>query len=357
MHRQKYNSYLMLQCQFNSILTLVFSKEHGNLESKQWKRIEEALGTLFFCSFAVPMSVKVYIHLEEPGFAEKTSKIQVPKSWSEKTVKDVIGLFVNAYNAKSENKVDLEAVHFAKSDGTKLYSDDTVSATLEDLCDYYIKMGVHNRPAAVVSEAETFEFRCKNYGCNKYYNEVDNTDDACVCHTAPPIFHDTMKCWSCCKDKKAYDFESFQLIVGCHTCRHSNVAKAVSIAASPNATTNVFTSVPAEAPKSIASFNQANPNAASAVASAIVSTTRKSSRNADGTTAKCQRKGCQKQFVLAENSNTSCTYHKGQPVFHDAIKIWSCCPEKKCYDFDEFLAVPGCAVGCHDDGEIELSDA
>jgi hypothetical protein len=44
----------------------------------------------------------------------------------------------------------------------------------------------------------------------------------------------------------------------------------------------------------------------------------------------------------------------GNPVFHDAIKLWSCCPDKKCYDFETFLAVPGCATGFHDDGVIDL---
>ena len=80
--------------------------------------------------------------------------------------------------------------------------------------------------------------------------------------SGPPIFHDTMKCWSCCKDtKKAYDFESFQLILGCSRGRHSAVAKTVAIAESPNAVQANLTSaesagVPAPpALKSIASYN------------------------------------------------------------------------------------------------------
>lgn len=28
-------------------------------------------------------------------------------------------------------------------------------------------------------------------------------------------------------------------------------------------------------------------------------------------------------------------------------KYWSCCPGKKCYDWDDFLKVPPCAVGPH----------
>lgn len=35
----------------------------------------------------------------------------------------------------------------------------------------------------------------------------------------------------------------------------------------------------------------------------------------------------------------SCTYHPGQPVFHDALKGWSCC-KKRSTDFTEFLNTP-----------------
>ena len=52
------------------------------------------------------MSLKVYIHLQESGlgFADKTSKIQVPKSWSSKTVKDLIQLFLKSYESSFPGK-------------------------------------------------------------------------------------------------------------------------------------------------------------------------------------------------------------------------------------------------------------
>ncbi len=291
---------------------------------------------------------------------EKTSKIQVPKSWSSKNVSDVIGLFIKPYNEKCDsNKLDVDEVHLATSEGTKVFSNDAVANALEDHTDYYVKLGRHVREEVTQTvEDNILKLKCRNYGCNQSYNEDDNHDSACKHHTGPPIFHDTMKCWSCCRDKKkANDFESFQLIAGCVEGRHSSVPPVISIAASPNATgtfSGASSSTVAAPLKSIAAFNTANPDAASAVASAVKSTARKSSKNADGT-AKCQRKGCQKVFNVADNHEAACTYHRGQPVFHDAIKLWSCCPDKRCFDFDEFLAVPGCAVGLHDDGEIELN--
>ncbi|KAJ1559810.1 hypothetical protein HK405_009274 [Cladochytrium tenue] len=60
----------------------------------------------------------------------------------------------------------------------------------------------------------------------------------------------------------------------------------------------------------------------------------------------CTNKGCGKSFSEAENSDTACEYHSGAPVFHDALKGWSCC-SKKVTDFDDFLKIPGCTVGRH----------
>lgn len=302
-------------------------------------------------------SVKVYIHIEESGYPSQTSKIQVPKSWSNKTVADVINLFIGAYNKKNpDNALDLENIHLALQDGTKIFSNDEVNKVLEDHQDYYIKLGVHKRHTPLAErDLDPTLIRCRNYGCNEYYHESNNTDTSCQHHTGPPIFHDTMKCWSCCRDRKAYDFESFQMITGCAIGRHSNIPPDVAIGASPNARDPSAVEANLPVLKSISDFNASNPSAVSATTSAIKTVSaRKSTRSEDGLTARCQRKGCQKVFNLAENCAAACCYHSGQPVFHDAIKLWSCCPDKKCYDFDEFMAVKGCSIGWHDDGVIEL---
>ena len=74
------------------------------------------------------MSLKVYIHVKHlPDYPEKTSKIQIPKTWSTKTVRDVINLFAKGYNDKNvETQIDVDNVHFALEDGSKIYSDDVV---------------------------------------------------------------------------------------------------------------------------------------------------------------------------------------------------------------------------------------
>lgn len=41
-----------------------------------------------------------------------------------------------------------------------------------------------------------------------------------------------------------------------------------------------------------------------------------------------------------------CRHHPGVPVFHDALKGWSCC-SRRSTDFTEFLNIPGCTTGQH----------
>nr|CAX69987.1 Integrin beta-1-binding protein 2 [Schistosoma japonicum] len=60
----------------------------------------------------------------------------------------------------------------------------------------------------------------------------------------------------------------------------------------------------------------------------------------------CYNKGCAQKFNPDENSEDSCRYHPGEPIFHDAKKKWSCC-NKYSTDFSEFLSIKGCTVGKH----------
>ena len=56
--------------------------------------------------------------------------------------------------------------------------------------------------------------------------------------------------------------------------------------------------------------------------------------------------------MIENNVEGSCTYHMEAPVFHEGAKKWVCCGVKK-YDFDEFLAVPGCVTGPHEPEDDE----
>jgi len=62
---------------------------------------------------------------------------------------------------------------------------------------------------------------------------------------------------------------------------------------------------------------------------------------------KCGNTGCTKEFTNKENSDTACQFHPGNPKFHEGNKGYDCCWKKRVISFDEFLNLPGCAIGRH----------
>ncbi|ELU00349.1 hypothetical protein CAPTEDRAFT_165685 [Capitella teleta] len=60
----------------------------------------------------------------------------------------------------------------------------------------------------------------------------------------------------------------------------------------------------------------------------------------------CYNKGCGQKYNPVENKEGMCKFHPGGPIFHDALKGWSCC-KKRSTDFTEFLNIPGCSSGMH----------
>ncbi|XP_036282857.1 cysteine and histidine-rich domain-containing protein 1 isoform X3 [Pipistrellus kuhlii] len=60
----------------------------------------------------------------------------------------------------------------------------------------------------------------------------------------------------------------------------------------------------------------------------------------------CYNRGCGQRFDADSNADDACTYHPGVPVFHDALKGWSCC-RRRTTDFSDFLSIVGCTKGRH----------
>ncbi|CAL8241394.1 unnamed protein product [Merluccius merluccius] len=60
----------------------------------------------------------------------------------------------------------------------------------------------------------------------------------------------------------------------------------------------------------------------------------------------CYNKGCGERFDGQDNGEDACLFHPGVPIFHDALKGWSCC-RKRTTDFSEFLSIKGCSRGRH----------
>ena len=66
--------------------------------------------------------------------------------------------------------------------------------------------------------------QCGNYGCNQDYYERDNHDTACQFHLKPPVFHEGLKGWGCCK-KRVLDFDECLAIERCAVGRHKPAEK------------------------------------------------------------------------------------------------------------------------------------
>jgi hypothetical protein len=207
--------------------------------------------------------------------------------------------------------------------------------------------------------------RCANYGCGSLYTPgtaEGDAGDACRYHTGHPVFHDLHKYWSCCPDKKCMEFEAFERVAPCAVGRHRakaeveveramlralearqavdraplSVEQAAAMAAGAGApvyeAAEGTAAVPNRGPRE---FTLGGPDASAPGVA-----------RADGSYA-CRHTGCNAKFFLDANPYDACRYHTGKPVFHDAYKYWSCCPDKKCHDFDAFMKVEGCCVGPH----------
>lgn len=323
--------------------------------------------------------MKVYVHYEEGGDAELhvTLKLTLPKRWNDESPMKLLQLFIDSYNKrKPDNKLDSAECHLEVGSGRALAQGDTIGEAITDRADVHVRPGATEEgrgaaasaaaAAAAAAEASAAaaaaeaakkagSLRCRNFGCNQFFNEENNSDTACEFHTAPPIFHDTRKGWGCC-EKRVYDWDEFEQLKGCQQGRHSTVdPKDRQPPTPPPGKAQV--AKPKPILKSIDNFNSENPEAATAAgsAAATVAAKKKCTRRPDGT-ASCVNLGCQQDFKVDENEDGSCRYHRLNPVFHDGGKHWGCCPTQVKYEFEDFIAVPGCCTGFHDDASGDFAN-
>jgi len=190
--------------------------------------------------------MKITLRYEEVEDKERhmTLRLTLPKKYASGPTKEVVRLFVEHYNKKhkeAEHQLDATALHLKLVGGNHLERE----ALMEDfvasgdecyLLGGEVLVGVPppaKRPASTTAtpqpaapapatskpaggEKEKGKARCKRFGCNKYY-DPEGPPQECVHHKAPPIFHETAKWWSCCPDRKAYDWDEFMRIPGCQT--------------------------------------------------------------------------------------------------------------------------------------------
>ena len=142
---------------------------------------------------------------------------------------------MESYNGSTgkQNPLVSSDMHLAlrESDGEKskliaLPSDAVVIERIPDRGDVYIMHGAAKSVAAIQAEeaaakaahAEQLKntVQCTHFGCHNRFPRGGPYPE-CRYHKAPPVFHETAKFWSCCPQKKAYDWETFQEIPGCET--------------------------------------------------------------------------------------------------------------------------------------------
>ena len=159
----------------------------------------------------------------------------LPKSWKAGPTSKVLEQFIESYNGSTGQSKNLVAsdMHLAlrESDGEKsklvsLPSDAVVIEKIPDRGDVYIMHGAAKSLAELQKEEEEAKaaqeeklknsVQCTHFGCHNRFPRGGPYPE-CLHHKAPPVFHETAKFWSCCPQKKAYDWETFQEIPGCET--------------------------------------------------------------------------------------------------------------------------------------------
>mmetsp|Transcript_63001 Transcript_63001/g.117849 ORF Transcript_63001/g.117849 Transcript_63001/m.117849 type:complete len:274 (-) Transcript_63001:31-852(-) len=165
-----------------------------------------------------------------------TLRLTLPQKYVNGTNKEVVKLFVDHYNKKhAEQQLSMEELHLKIVGGIHLDNEERVRESLSNGDECYLlgrdsegplpkrkeAEGYHCTPAAPKSASEKKvaknadgKVRCKNFGCQQYF-DPDGPPQECLHHKAAPIFHETAKWWSCCPDRKAYEFDEFMRIPGC----------------------------------------------------------------------------------------------------------------------------------------------
>lgn len=180
-------------------------------------------------------------------------------------------------------------------------------------------------------------------------------------HPGNPVFHEGLKSWSCCNEtnKPVLDFDDFVKIPGCTTLDgHTDVKPKTH---QPVAALDTSEAIPLKLAKQsdgseVYGTTQKKVDLPTAVAQAqsskplVIEEDDLSVSIAKGT--KCQRKGCDHEFVDEETSRTGkspsadCHFHPAPPLFREGSKGYLCC-KRRVLEFDEFLKIPGCTKGRH----------
>jgi hypothetical protein len=186
--------------------------------------------------------MKVVLHYEdnENKDLHKSLRITLPKSWKTGPASKLLNTFVESYNASEllgkANPLTETELHLAVRDKSitatssddktlvPLASDAVIVDVIADREDVYVLHGASQTLGEIEEEKRAEEERkrieretmstCTHFGCKKRFPKGGPYPE-CQYHASPPIFHETAKFWSCCPNKKAYDWNEFESIPGC----------------------------------------------------------------------------------------------------------------------------------------------
>eukprot|EP00586_Coscinodiscus_wailesii_P009725 CAMPEP_0172508710 /NCGR_PEP_ID=MMETSP1066-20121228/214195_1 /TAXON_ID=671091 /ORGANISM="Coscinodiscus wailesii, Strain CCMP2513" /LENGTH=188 /DNA_ID=CAMNT_0013286829 /DNA_START=174 /DNA_END=736 /DNA_ORIENTATION=+ len=181
----------------------------------------------------------------------------LPKSWKNGPVSRLLAQFVESYNSSKtiSNELAASDLHIAtRRENTPSYNnnnttpqttttttttttiplpcDGNVIDVINDRADLYILHGPFKTRAQLAEDARKIADEqkssaaelasCTHFGCRKKFPR-GGPYPTCQYHVSPPVFHETAKFWSCCPNKKAYDWDDFQAIEGCRMGNCSEV--------------------------------------------------------------------------------------------------------------------------------------
>lgn len=304
--------------------------------------------------------MKVYLIYDEgPVELHHKLAITLPSKWLDQSADKVKELFVERYNKKfPDNELDDEELVLAVKDDSPFTNRNIKHLNSSDTPGACFAAGMEVRivpPPKVLLPGRTASGKllCKNFGCQCEYDEKDNKEGSCRHHVEPPMFHDTRKWWTCCPDIKVFEFDELMCIPGCTMGVHSNQVPAIElerkaeIAKANQEALDKFDAM-AAGQGSVKADGSAPPPTQNLNAHAAAPPPKpKKKPNLPEGYARCKHYGCQADYKIDENYDGCCTYHPEAPVFHEGAKKWVCCGATK-FDFDDFIAVPGCKTGKHE---------
>ena len=186
--------------------------------------------------------MKVFLRYEDNDdeTTHKTLKITLPKSWKNGPTSRLLDQFIESYNSGKEgqvNPLEVASMHLAvrRPNGNSgdnittlkdLPSDGIILSTISDRDDVFVCHGPSRtfsdidaeRQAQLEKEKQELKHlsKCVHFGCKQRFPKGGPYPD-CKYHSGPPVFHETAKFWSCCPNKKAYDWEEFQSLPTCQS--------------------------------------------------------------------------------------------------------------------------------------------